>query len=103
MEIVRAKIQQELKNLRERINDANIPKPTKQNFRLLTWNIRNLNEKKEDKAIRYIAEVCKNFELIAIQEVKDNLGGLIKLQRALGKKYDSSLSIGIFLSPLERT
>lgn len=81
------KSQQELKNLRKRINDVNIPKSTKNNFRLLTWNIRNLNEKKEDKAIRYIAEICKNFELIAIQEVKDDLRGLIKLQQALGKKY----------------
>ncbi len=87
MEIERIKIQRELKNLREKINDANIPKPTKRNFRLLTWNIRNLNKNKEDKAICYIAEICKNFELIAIQEVKDDLGGLIKLQQALGKKY----------------
>jgi len=42
---------------------------------------------KEDKAIKYIAKICKNFDLIAIQEVKDSLGGLEKLQRALGRNY----------------
>jgi len=78
---------QELENLRKRIIDAKIPKSTPNNLRLLTWNIRNLNGKKEDKAITYIGEVCKNFDIIAIQEAKDDLGGLEKLQKELGIKY----------------
>ena len=82
-----ADIKTELKNLRERISDAKIPPSTKTNFRMLTWNIRNLNKDKEDRAISYINEVCKNFDIIAIQEVKDSLGGLEKLQKALGEKY----------------
>jgi exonuclease III len=57
------------------------------NFKLLTWNIRNLNGKKEDRAIECIKKICKNFDIIAIQEVKDDLGGLEKLQKALGIKY----------------
>ena len=56
-------------------------------FFLLTWNIRNLNKDKEDKAITYAAEVMKNFDLIAIQECKSSLGGLEKLQKELGTKY----------------
>lgn len=78
---------QELENLRKRIIDAKIPKSTPNTLRLLTWNIRNLNGKKEDKAITYIGEICKNFDIIAIQEAKDNLGGLEKLQKELGTKY----------------
>ena len=78
---------QELENLRKRIIDAKIPKSTPNNLRLLTWNIRNLNGKKEDRAITYIGEVCKNFDIIAIQEAKDDLGGLEKLQKELGIKY----------------
>ena len=65
--------QNELRHLRKRIRQANIPKPTKNNFRLLTWNIRNFNQKKEDRAVTYYAQVIKNFDVIAIQEVKDNL------------------------------
>ena len=78
---------QELKDLKKRISAAEITAPTKNNFRLLTWNIRNFNENKEKRAVRYIAEVCKNFDIIAIQEVKDSLGGLELLQRELGTKY----------------
>jgi len=77
----------ELYLLRQRIKDAKIPKRTKTNFRLLTWNIRNFHGKKEDKAMSYIAEIVKNFDVIAIQEVKDDLGGIEKLQRLLGKKF----------------
>ncbi len=80
-------IRREIRNLRKRIRAADIPKRDRNHLHLLTWNIRNLNEKKEQKAIRYIAQICKNFDLIAIQEVKDNLEGLEKLQRTLGKKY----------------
>ncbi len=80
-------MKQELVNLQDRIRQAGIPQSTRNNLRLLSWNIRNLNEKKEDKAITYIAEVLKNFDVIAIQECKDSLGGLENLQRKLGKKY----------------
>jgi exonuclease III len=76
-----------IKNLKKRISDANIPASSKNNFRLLTWNIRNLNKDKEDRAITYITEVMKNFDIIAIQECKKSLGGLEKLQKALGKHY----------------
>ncbi len=82
-----ADTKEEIVNLRKRIADAKIPVSTNTNFRMLTWNIRNLNKDKEDRAISYISEICKNFDIIAIQEVKDSLGGLEKLQKALGKNY----------------
>ena len=77
----------ELRNLRSRIEDEKIPTRRSNHFHLLTWNIRNLNKGKSDKAIRYISEICKKFDVIAIQETKDDLGGIEKLQRRLGKKY----------------
>ncbi|HLG34726.1 MAG TPA: endonuclease/exonuclease/phosphatase family protein [Bacteroidia bacterium] len=80
-------IAQELADLKARIAQANVPASTNNNFRMLTWNIRNLNKDKEDRAITYIAEVMKNFDIIAIQECKDSLGGLEKLQKELGVKY----------------
>ena len=45
-----------------------------------------LMKKKEDRAITYIAEVCKNFDIIAIQEVKDALGGIEKTAKEFGQK-----------------
>ncbi len=77
----------ELRLLQKRITQAKIPKKTRSNFRLLTWNIRNFHGRKEDKAMSYIAKIIKKFDVIAIQEVKDDLGGIEKLQRLLGKKY----------------
>jgi exonuclease III len=78
---------EEIKSLRKKIRLCGIPAPSANNLRLLTWNIRNLNKNKEDRAIACIAEVCKNFDIIAIQEAKKDLGGLEKLQRVLGKRY----------------
>ena len=77
----------ELAELRARIRDAGIPRRTRNGFRLLTWNIRNLNGKKEQRAIDIYAEIIKNFDIVAIQEVKDDLGGIEKLQRKLGARY----------------
>ena len=77
----------ELKNLRTRIKEANIPKRKRTTIHLLTWNIRNLNENKENKAISYIAEIIKRFDITAIQETKDDLGGIEKLQKKLGKNF----------------
>ena len=42
-------------------------------------------QEKRDKAISHISEIIKNFDITAIQETKDDLGGLEKLQRVLGK------------------
>lgn len=80
-------IQSEIVSLRKRIIDARIPPPRDDNFRLLTWNIRRFNEK-EYRAIEYIAEICKNFDIIAIQEVLNDLRGLETLQSSLGKHWN---------------
>ena len=76
-----------MKNLRSRIKQEKIPKRKRSTLHLLTWNIRNLNKNKESKAISYLSEVIKRFDVIAIQEAKDDLGGIEKLQRKLGKNY----------------
>jgi endonuclease/exonuclease/phosphatase family metal-dependent hydrolase len=40
-----------------------------QNFTLLTWNIQDLGQSKEDAEIRSIAEIINEFDIIAVQEV----------------------------------
>ena len=81
-------IENELNNLRQRFSEARIPNAKKNNLRLLTWNIRAFGERKEDKAVRYIAEIFRNFDIVAIQEIKSNLGGLEYLQSLLGKNWE---------------
>ena len=77
----------ELKALEGRIQASNIVSRKKNNLRIATWNIRNFGATKTERAVRYIATVCRNFDIIAIQEVKDSLSGLEKLQKYLGPNY----------------
>lgn len=80
-------IQQGIAELQVRVSNANIPASRPDNFRLLTWNIRNFNADKEDRAIKYYAAIISNFDVIAIQECKDSLGGVERLQKELGTSY----------------
>ncbi len=80
-------VKKELRLLQNSIKQECIPSPTKNNFRLLTWNIRNFNSNKDNKAISYYSKIIRTFDLVAIQEAKDDLGGLEKLQKKLGRNF----------------
>lgn len=82
------KIKQELLKLREQIKKEKIPsRKHNENLIIATWNIRNFGKTKTARAVKYIAEICKKFDIVAIQEVKDSLEGLKKLQLLLGPDY----------------
>jgi endonuclease/exonuclease/phosphatase family metal-dependent hydrolase len=52
---------------------------------LATWNIVNLGARdRYDESMFYIAEILSRFDVIAIQEVKDDLSGLETLRGLLG-------------------
>jgi endonuclease/exonuclease/phosphatase family metal-dependent hydrolase len=55
---------------------------------LATWNLKEFDggaaDKRTDETYWYIAEIISHFDLIAIQEVGANLGGLERLKRLLG-------------------
>jgi len=82
------KIKQELLKLRDQIKKEKIPsRKHNENLIIATWNIRNFGKTKTARAVKYIAEICKKFDIVAIQEVKDSLEGLKKLQLLLGPDY----------------
>jgi endonuclease/exonuclease/phosphatase family metal-dependent hydrolase len=70
------------------------PKTLKETFLLATWNIREFdsNGKKQgprlEECYYYMAEIISCFDLVAIQEVKDDLGPLRKLKNILGPNWD---------------
>lgn len=77
-----------LKRLRPALAAA-IPSRTATDTLLLaTWNIREFDAGKygyrDDEAYYYIAEILGHFDLIAIQEVRNGLYPLQRLQRLLG-------------------
>ena len=75
--------------LREDIGEAN--KQT--SFRLATWNIRDFGghrlnpSPRLDKSLLYIAEVISAFDLVAVQEVNEDLREFERLMRLLGPHW----------------
>lgn len=65
--------------------------PDKQDDRLLlaTWNIANLGlQKRETRDYQVLAEILSWFDLVALQEVNDRLGGLRNIQQFLPPSYN---------------
>jgi len=63
-----------------------------ENVVIASWNIAQFSEKKKARALQYIADICERFDIVAIQEVKSNLGGLSKLQDLLPGHYQILVS-----------
>jgi hypothetical protein len=60
---------------------------------IATWNIREFGADAKfgtrlDESLLYIAEIISHFDLVAIQEVHQNLGNLQELMRLLGGWWD---------------
>jgi hypothetical protein len=57
-----------------------------------TWNIREFDSgkggRRSEEAIYYIAEIVDQFDIVAVQEVRDDLDALQRLMAALGKHWD---------------
>lgn len=58
---------------------------------LATWNIRELDSNKgglrSSEALHYIAEVIDRFDLVAVQEIREDLDALKKVLRLLGPNW----------------
>lgn len=69
--------------------DKEIPQKTlDQTLLVASWNLREFGEVKsggrEDEPLFYISEIMSRFDLIAVQEVRDNLDALDSLMYILG-------------------
>ena len=62
------------------------------NLLLASWNIREFDSpsfgKRSDEAMHYIAEIISRFDLVAIQEIRRDLGVLKRLKYFLGSYWD---------------
>ncbi|RAP59651.1 endonuclease/exonuclease/phosphatase family protein [Oleiagrimonas sp. MCCC 1A03011] len=79
----------------EEVPDAGVPIPERdlrENLLIATWNIREFDSGKggarTDEAIYYMAEIIDQFDLVAVQEVREDLNALDRLRAALGKHWD---------------
>ena len=79
-----------LKFLRQRIVKSKVPSSKlDETISIATWNIREFGKiPREESSIHYIAEILSQFDLIAITELRDNLGDLRRTMDLLGSNWD---------------
>ena len=66
-----------------------VPEKSDDELLVASWNIANLGEqKRQDKDLKLIAHLLSRFDLIAIQEIKDNLDHFSKVVKYMGGNYD---------------
>jgi endonuclease/exonuclease/phosphatase family metal-dependent hydrolase len=94
----RARAVARLLTLRQALGgDAGAPPPRTQNTLLLaSWNLREFDSEtwgsRLPECYCYIAEIIDRFDLVALQEVRDDLYALTRLQRRLGPSWDYLVS-----------
>ena len=80
-----------LLQLRQQLDEDIPPKTVENTLLLATWNIREFDSSaygdRVPEAFYYIAEIVARFDLVAIQEVRQDLRALNKLMDILGSNY----------------
>jgi len=84
-----------IQRIRNQLVDVKFPeKKSSETLILGTWNIRNFDDNRfnygprTDESMYYIAEIISRFDIIAVQEICDDLEPLKKLVNHLGNNYD---------------
>jgi len=80
--------QDEIKALRAHKAVRGIPKRASDRLLVCTWNIANFGAQQrrtEDRQL--ISEIISWFDVVAIQELKDNFADLVEVKRLLGKDW----------------
>ena len=93
-------IARELDELRAHLDEIIPPKRLDDNLLVATWNIRHFggltdkwqseqddSPKRDLHALRCIAEIVSRFDVVAIQEVKDNIKALRHMLKVLGPHW----------------
>ena len=86
-------LQDEIQNLLDHKTARRIPAKSNQRLLLCTWNVANLglHQRTEDH-YQLIAEIMSWFDIIAVQEVHDNLEGLFRIESFIGSEYNLDFS-----------
>ncbi|MGE5295208.1 MAG: endonuclease/exonuclease/phosphatase family protein [Solirubrobacterales bacterium] len=81
-------VDQEISRLRQHKQVRKIPKREKDKLLIATWNLANLGAQQRRNPDRtLIAEILSWFDIIAIQECRENFADLFAIQNELGKSH----------------
>jgi endonuclease/exonuclease/phosphatase family metal-dependent hydrolase len=92
-EDVRKRTVANLLDLRKQLDDELPRKKVSESLILGTWNIRNFDDNRFgygprlEESFYYLAEIIARFDVIAVQEICDDLSCLDKLMNVLGRNY----------------
>lgn len=82
-----------LRTYRDNEPGRQIPVAGDTNLRIATWNIANLGaQEREENHLKMMAEIISWFDVIAIQETKENITDLLAIFKLLPKTYRFILS-----------
>ncbi|MBN1698091.1 MAG: endonuclease/exonuclease/phosphatase family protein [Spirochaetales bacterium] len=71
-------------------DDRKIPQKTDRNIIIASWNLTNFGvQKRKDEHLVIMAEILRSFDVVAVQEVAENLEDLEKLRAALGDTWEA--------------
>jgi len=86
---VSPEIAQGLVALRQRIKASKVPdSKLDETINIAIWNIREFGRKKRTTAaLHYIAEILNQFDLVALVELRDNLGDMAEVMTYLGASW----------------
>jgi endonuclease/exonuclease/phosphatase family metal-dependent hydrolase len=83
----------EIAHLRAHKQHRGIPERDTDHLLVATWNIANLGlQKRRDQDHALLAEIISWFDIVAIQETRENFGGLEDIQRKLPPSYKMLMS-----------
>ncbi len=84
-------VQFETRNLRAQQLRREIPGKKPDNLLIATWNLANLGDTGQQRSVSdliLMAEIIRPFDLIAVQEIKDDFRQFRELMHLLGPSYD---------------
>jgi len=89
----RRRVSARLISLRRKLRKEIPPRTIEETLLLATWNIREFGRNKMygprlPESLQYIAEIINHFDLVAVQEVKENLSDLKRLIKILGNWWE---------------
>jgi exonuclease III len=77
-----------LRKYRDSRDDLKIPRSKSTNLRVATWNVANLGaQEREEAHLKIIAEILSWFDIISVQEVKENSDQFRAIVGFMGKSY----------------
>lgn len=94
LEIDRKRSVQNLQRLRKQLDAEIPPRSLEDTLLLATWNIRDFDSNKFKhgprlgESFHYIAEIISRFDVVAVQEINDDLGPFERVLEYLGPWWD---------------